>query len=51
MNQLHDGGAKAIAQIEESCVVFRMPKESVKLQAVDSILTLKEIEQAVQRFD
>lgn len=51
MKQLHDCGAKTIAQNEETCVVFGMPKEAIKLQAVDAILPLEEMAQAIQRFD
>jgi two-component system chemotaxis response regulator CheB len=51
VKQLHDGGAKTIAQNEETCVVFGMPKEAIKLQAVDTILPLEEMALAIQRFD
>ena len=51
MKQLHDGGARTIAQNEESCVVFGMPKEAIKLQAVDDILPLENIGKAILQFD
>ena len=51
MKQLHDGGARTIAQNEETCVVFGMPKEAIKLQAVDDILPLEQIPDAIQQFD
>jgi len=51
MKQLHDGGARTIAQNEETCVVFGMPKEAIKLQAVDDILPLEHIPRAIQQFD
>ncbi|MDH5709476.1 MAG: chemotaxis response regulator protein-glutamate methylesterase, partial [Hylemonella sp.] len=51
MKQLHDGGARTIAQNEETCVVFGMPKEAIKLNAVDDILALEQIPQAILRFD
>ncbi|MEY3252335.1 MAG: hypothetical protein RL227_1308, partial [Pseudomonadota bacterium] len=38
MKALHDGGARTIAQDEASCVVFGMPKEAIKLGAIDHIL-------------
>ena len=51
MKLLHDGGALTIAQDEESCVVFGMPKEAIKLQAVDQILPLDQIARAILQFD
>ncbi len=43
MKNLHDIGVQTIAQDEESCVVFGMPREAIKLGAVDYILPLNEI--------
>jgi len=40
---LHGTGALTIAQDEQSCVVYGMPKEAVKLGGVDSQLSLDEI--------
>lgn len=51
MKMLHDGGARTIAQNEETCVVFGMPKEAIKLQAVDDILPLEQIAKAILQFD
>lgn len=51
MKVLHDGGARCIAQNEETCVVFGMPKEAIKLQAVDDILPLEHIARAILLFD
>ncbi|MDP3702349.1 MAG: chemotaxis response regulator protein-glutamate methylesterase [Hylemonella sp.] len=51
MKVLHDGGARTIAQNEETCVVFGMPKEAIKLQAVDDILGLEQIPRAILQFD
>lgn len=36
-------GAKTIAQDEHTCVVFGMPKEAIKLGAVDAVLPLSQI--------
>lgn len=41
--EMHDAGAKTIAQDEKTCIVFGMPKEAVKLDAVDIILPLEKI--------
>ena len=51
MKLLHDGGAKTVAQDEASCVVFGMPKEAIKLGAVDQVLPLDRIAAAITQFD
>lgn len=51
MKVLHDGGARTVAQNEETCVVFGMPKEAIKLQAVDDILPLEQMARAILQFD
>jgi two-component system chemotaxis response regulator CheB len=51
MKTMHDTGARTIAQNEETCVVFGMPKEAIKLQAVDDILPLEQIARAILQFD
>jgi two-component system chemotaxis response regulator CheB len=51
MKLLHDGGARTVAQDEASCVVFGMPKEAIALGAVDEVLPLGRIAQAILAFD
>ena len=51
MKAMHNGGARTIAQNEETCVVFGMPKEAIKLQAVDDILPLEGMAKAILQFD
>jgi two-component system chemotaxis response regulator CheB len=41
--EMKQAGAGTIAQDEASCVVFGMPKEAIKLNAVDRILPLEKI--------
>ena len=43
LGQMHDAGARTIAQDEASCVVFGMPREAIKLGAVDRVLSLTDI--------
>jgi two-component system, chemotaxis family, protein-glutamate methylesterase/glutaminase len=43
MLEMKENGAYTIAQGEKSCVVYGMPKEAVKLGAVDDIVPLNEI--------
>jgi two-component system chemotaxis response regulator CheB len=40
-------GARTIAQNEESCVVYGMPREAVKLGAADQVMALSAIPQAL----
>jgi two-component system, chemotaxis family, protein-glutamate methylesterase/glutaminase len=47
--EMKQAGAFTIAQNEESCVVFGMPQEAIKLGAVDKILPLDKISGALLR--
>lgn len=41
--EMKQAGAHTVAQDEKSCVVFGMPKEAIKLNAVDKVLGLEMI--------
>ena len=41
--KMKESGAKTIAQDEESCVVFGMPKEAIKLGAAETVVPLNKI--------
>ncbi len=43
LKEMHDMGARTVAQDEDSCVVYGMPKEAVKLGCVDKELALGRI--------
>lgn len=43
LKEMHDAGARTIAQDEDSSVVYGMPREAVKLGAVDRSLPLEQI--------
>jgi two-component system chemotaxis response regulator CheB len=45
--EMKEAGAYTIAQDEASCVVFGMPKEAIKLNAVDRVVPLEGIAQVV----
>lgn len=45
--EMKEAGAATIAQDEQSCVVFGMPKEAIKLGAADRVLSLESIAGAV----
>jgi two-component system, chemotaxis family, protein-glutamate methylesterase/glutaminase len=51
MKILHDGGARTVAQDEDSCVVFGMPMEAIRLHAVDDVMPLSHVAGAILRFD
>ncbi len=41
--QMKEAGAGTIAQNEESCVVFGMPKEAIKLGCVDKVVDIRSV--------
>ncbi|MCX8118305.1 MAG: chemotaxis response regulator protein-glutamate methylesterase [Desulfobacterota bacterium] len=47
MLKMKEAGARTIAQDEESCVVFGMPKEAIKLNAVDRVVPLARIPEEI----
>jgi two-component system chemotaxis response regulator CheB len=48
--ELHAAGGRTIAQDEATCVVFGMPKEAIARGAVDEVLPLPRIADAVLRW-
>jgi two-component system chemotaxis response regulator CheB len=50
LKEMHDAGARTIAQDEASCVVFGMPKEAIKLGGVDFTLALDQIPAAIVNY-
>ncbi|MEI7613364.1 MAG: chemotaxis response regulator protein-glutamate methylesterase [Betaproteobacteria bacterium] len=49
LKEMHDVGATTLAQDEASCVVYGMPKEAVKLGAVDRSLPLSALAGAIMK--
>lgn len=47
LKEMLDAGAMTVAQDEQTCVVYGMPKEAVKLGAVKRVLPLQEIRLAI----
>jgi two-component system chemotaxis response regulator CheB len=45
--EMHEAGARTVAQDEHSCVVFGMPREAIKRGAVDKIVPLAAIEREI----
>ena len=43
LSEMHDAGSLTMAQDEESCVVYGMPRKAVECGAVDEVLNLEEI--------
>jgi two-component system chemotaxis response regulator CheB len=50
MREMHDAGAETIAQDEKTCVVYGMPKEAVKLGAIDKIAPLQNIAGLIETY-
>ncbi|MCX7998378.1 MAG: chemotaxis response regulator protein-glutamate methylesterase [Leptospiraceae bacterium] len=50
IKEMHDAGAITYAQNEETCVVFGMPKEAIKRNAIDKIVSLEEIPEIISNF-
>jgi two-component system, chemotaxis family, protein-glutamate methylesterase/glutaminase len=50
LKEMFDSGALTLAQDEESCVVYGMPKEAVKMGGVNRSLPLGEIPKAIQFY-
>lgn len=47
--EMREAGASTIAQDEESCVVFGMPKEAIRLGAAKSVVPLKRLPEEILR--
>jgi len=47
---MHEKGAYTLAQDEKTCVVFGMPREAIKLGAVDDVIPIQHIPRAIDRF-
>jgi two-component system chemotaxis response regulator CheB len=47
--EMHEAGALTLAQDEASCIVYGMPKEAVKLGAVDDIIGLDDIPKVIRQ--
>ena len=48
LKEMFDAGASTFAQDEDTCVVFGMPKEAIKLGAAGRVLPLQEIPAVIQ---
>jgi two-component system, chemotaxis family, protein-glutamate methylesterase/glutaminase len=47
MREMHDAGARTLAQDEKTCVVFGMPKEAIAHGGVDEVVSLTQIGQTL----
>jgi len=48
--KMKEAGAGTIAQDEQSCIVFGMPKEAIELEAVDEVVNLHGITDAILKM-
>jgi len=50
LHEMHEAGARTVAQDEATCVVFGMPKEAIKLGGVDKIVPLDLVAREIIAF-
>lgn len=50
LSELHEAGGLTIAQDEQSCVVFGMPREAIFLDAVDHVLSPNQIAETLMQI-
>jgi two-component system, chemotaxis family, protein-glutamate methylesterase/glutaminase len=50
LKEMHDAGARTVAEDESTCVVFGMPKEAIKLGGVDRVVPLDLISREIVAF-
>jgi two-component system chemotaxis response regulator CheB len=50
LREMHDAGARTVAEDESTCVVFGMPKEAIKLGGVDRVVPLDLIPREIVAF-
>jgi two-component system, chemotaxis family, protein-glutamate methylesterase/glutaminase len=50
LKEMFDAGARTVAQDEQSCVVFGMPKEAIKLGAAEKILPLSALPGIIELY-
>jgi two-component system chemotaxis response regulator CheB len=47
LKEMHDAGAYTVAQDEETCLIFGMPREAIKLGGVDQVMGLSDIPRVI----
>jgi two-component system chemotaxis response regulator CheB len=50
LKEMRNAGARTVAQDEETCVVFGMPAEAIKLDAAEVVMPLDEVAEAIRRW-
>jgi two-component system chemotaxis response regulator CheB len=50
LKEMFDAGARTVAQDEQSCVVFGMPKEAIKMGAAEKVVPLSAIAGIVEAY-
>jgi two-component system chemotaxis response regulator CheB len=50
LSQIRQAGGSTIAQDEESCVVFGMPREAIRMGAAAQVLPLQQVAQSILRL-
>ncbi len=47
LREMHEAGARTVAEDESTCVVFGMPREAIRLGGVDRVVPLTQIPEAI----
>ncbi|QDQ88191.1 chemotaxis response regulator protein-glutamate methylesterase [Alcaligenaceae bacterium SJ-26] len=50
LKEMHEAGARTLAEDESTCVVYGMPKEAVRMGGVDKVLPLDRMPQEIVAF-
>jgi two-component system, chemotaxis family, protein-glutamate methylesterase/glutaminase len=50
LKEMHDVGARTVAEDESTCVVFGMPLEAIKREGVDKVVPLHLIPREIVAF-
>ncbi len=50
LSQIRQAGGTTIAQDEESCVVFGMPREAIRMGAAAQVLPLQQVASTILRL-
>lgn len=50
LREMHECGAKTYAQDEKSCTVYGMPREAMKVGAVDEVIALQNVAEMINKI-
>jgi len=50
IREVHEAGGKTIAESSETAIIFGMPAEAIRTGAIDEVLPLGQIPEAIRRL-